>query len=85
MLLIDTNVMEVILICVTSFIGICCISAALEGYLMTDMPWYQRGLSLVGGLMLIFPGVVTDIGGITLAVLVIALQFYTRRQSPAIA
>ena len=85
MLLIDTNVLEVILICITAFIGICCISAALEGYLMTDMPWYQRLLSLVGGLMLIFPGTVTDLGGIALAALVIAIQLLTRRKALAAA
>ena len=85
MLLIDTNVMEVILICVTSFIGICCISASLEGYLMADMPWYQRILSLAGGLMLIFPGTTTDIAGIALAAVVVGLQFLARRRSPALA
>ena len=85
MLLIDTNVLEVILICVTSFIGICCISAALEGYLMSDMPWYQRLVCLVGGLMLIFPGNVTDIGGIALAALVLVMQFVSRRRTPAAA
>lgn len=81
MLLIDTNVLEVILISVTSFIGICSISAAMEGYLMVSMPWYQRLLSLVGGLMLVFPGVATDVGGITLAAAVVALQFLARRKS----
>ena len=70
---------------ITAFIGICCISAALEGYLMTDMPWYQRLLSLVGGLMLIFPGTVTDLGGIALAALVIAIQLLTRRKALAAA
>ena len=85
MLLIDTNVLEVILICVTAFIGICCLSASLEGYLMAHMPWYQRLLALVGGLMLIFPGTVTDLGGIALALIVVALQFFTRRQSLATA
>ena len=85
MLLIDTNVFEVVLICVTSLIGICCISASLEGYLMTDMPWYQRLICLVGGLMLIFPGNVTDISGITLAALVLAMQFVSRRRTPAAA
>ena len=85
MLLIDTNVLEVILICITAFIGICCISASLEGYLMTDMPWYQRLLSLVGGLMLIFPGTVTDLGGVALAAVIIALQLLSRRRALAAA
>ena len=85
MLLIDTNVLEVILICITAFIGICCISASLEGYLLEHMPWYERLLCLVGGLMLILPGTVTDLGGIALAVIVVALQFVARRRAPAAA
>ena len=85
MLLIDTTVVEVALITVTSLVGICCISAALEGYLLTNMPWYQRLLALVGGLMLIYPGTVTDVGGLALAAVVIALQAVTRKQScPAV-
>ena len=85
MLLIDTNVLEVILICITAFIGICCISASLEGYLLEHMPWYERLLCLVGGLMLILPGTVTDLGGIALAVIVAALQFVAHRRAPAAA
>ena len=81
MLLIDTTVMEVALITVTSLVGICCISAALEGYLLTNMPWYQRLLAVVGGLMLIFPGTATDIGGLAMAAVVVALQLLTRKKS----
>lgn len=55
----------------------------MEGYLMVSMPWYQRLLSLVGGLMLVFPGVATDVGGIILAAAVVALQFLARRKSLA--
>ena len=85
MLLIDTNILEVILICITAFIGICCLSASLEGYLLERMPWYERLLCLAGGLMLIFPGTATDLGGIALAAIVLALQLVTRRRTPAAA
>ena len=85
MLLIDTNILEVILICITAFIGICCISASLEGFLLEHMPWYERLLCLAGGLMLIIPGTATDLGGIALAAIVLALQFVARRRAPAAA
>ena len=49
------------------------------------MPWYERLLCLVGGLMLILPGTVTDLGGIALAVIVAALQFVAHRRAPAAA
>ena len=85
MLLIDTNAAEVIMITITSLIGICGVSAALEGYLLTKMQWYQRLLSLVGGLMLIFPGTTTDVVGLTLTALVVVIQLFSRRRAAVIA
>lgn len=84
MLLIDTNVVEVLVICVTSLVGICAIAASLEGYLLAEMPWYQRLLSCAGGLMLIFPGMVTDLGGIALAAIVVALQLVSKKKAVAV-
>lgn len=81
MLLIDTNVWEVLLICITSLAGICGVSAALEGYLLTNMKWYQRLLSAAGGLMLIFPGVATDTAGLLLVALVVAVQCVEKKRS----
>lgn len=81
MLLVDTNVLEVITITITSIVGIACISAALEGYIFGRMNWFQRILSGVGGLMLIFPGLVTDLGGLALAAIVIAIQFIGKKKA----
>ena len=80
MLLIDTTAGQVILICVTSLIGIFGVSAALEGYLKTRMAWYERVASCIGGLMLIFPGVTTDIIGVTLVALVFVIQFASAKK-----
>ena len=79
MLFMDTNAFEVITICVTSFIGICAISAALEGYLLTHMSWPQRIMSALGGLLLIYPGLVTDAVGLGLAVTVAAAQLAKKK------
>ena len=80
MLFIDTSVPEVILICVTSVAGIFGVSAALEGYLIDRMHWYQRVISAVGGLMLIIPGWVTDCVGLFLVAAVVVLQLISRKQ-----
>lgn len=80
MLLVDTNAMEVAIITVTSLVGIVGISAALEGYFMGSLAWYQRILSAVGGLMLIFPGMATDIGGFALTALVVVIQVIKSRK-----
>lgn len=80
MLFVDTTVIEVIQICITSLIGIFGVSAALEGYLLKHMPWYQRVLSAFGGLMLIYPGLITDSAGLLLVLSVIALQLAGRKK-----
>ena len=75
LLFVDTNIWGVISISVTSFIGIFAVSASLEGYLHTHMAWYQRLICCVGGLMLIFPGTATDVGGLLLVGIVVLLQY----------
>ena len=88
MLLVDTTVGEVILISVTSLIGIFGVSAALEGYVFCKMPWYLRVASAVGGLMLIYPGLATDTVGLVLVGVVMFLQYMANRRPgtvPAVA
>jgi len=81
MLFIDTSVWEVIQISITSLVGIFAVSASLEGYLMHRMPWIERILCLAGGLLLIYPGLVTDMIGIGLVAVIIILQFATRKKA----
>ena len=85
MLLIDTGAGEVILIAITSIVGIFGVSSALEGYLLRDMPWYQRIMSVVGGLMLIYPGLVTDLIGLGLMAIVVILQIIAKKRTPRVA
>ena len=84
MLFVDTTAWEVVLICITSFIGIFAISASLEGFLLKAMPWYQRILAAAGGLLLIYPGIVTDSIGLGLVAAVVVLQFLGRKQAVSI-
>ena len=80
MLFIDTSVGEVILIIVTSLVGIFGVSSALEGFVLHHMKWYERILSVVGGLLLIYPGIVTDTIGLALVVVVLLIQVATRKK-----
>ena len=80
MLFIDTEVGEVILICITSLIGIFAVSASLEGFFVARMKWYERIMSAVGGLLLIYPGLVTDSIGLGLVAIAVVLQFLGRKK-----
>lgn len=83
MLLIDTTVPEVILITVTSLVGIASVSAAMEGYLFGRLSWFRRGLALMGGLMMIYPGIMTDVIGLVLSGTVVALSMLDRKRQVA--
>lgn len=74
MLMIDTNPAQVIQIVITSFIGVFGLSAALEGYCFTNMNIPVRIMITVGGLMLIHPSLKTDIVGIMVVVVCLAIQ-----------
>ena len=81
MLFIDTTVAEIILICITSLVGIFAVSASLEGWLLENMPWYQRIMSLLGGLLLIYPGIVTDAIGLGLVAAIVVIQLVSRKKA----
>ncbi len=81
MLFVDTTVLEIVGICITSLVGIFGVSAALEGYILTPMPWYLRLVSAAGGLLLIDPGLATDIIGLVLVAAVILVQVLQSRGS----
>ena len=85
MLFIDTTVWEVILIVITSLVGIFGVSAALEGYLFRDIPWYLRIASAVGGLLLIYPGIVTDVIGLVLVGGMALAQYFISKKNGSAA
>jgi len=81
MLFIDTTAWEVALICITSLVGMFGVSAALEGYLFCGMKWYERILGAIGGLLLIYPGIVTDLIGLALILLVGTVQLLAKKRA----
>ena len=44
------------------------------------MKWYERLLSLAGGLLLIYPGVVTDAIGFGIFVVIAIMQVFTSKK-----
>ena len=84
MLFVNTTALEVVLICLTSFIGIYAVSSSLQGYFLYTMRWYERILSAVGGLLLIYPGILTDLFGIALVGLVLLSQIVFKRKNATV-
>lgn len=68
MLFINTNVVQVIQICVTSLLGIFGIASALNGFLFGKINPVFRVLMIAGGLCMMDPGAMTDIVGLVLVI-----------------
>lgn len=81
MLLIGAKWYDVVLIVITSLIGIYAVSAGMEGHMYVKCPWWQRIMLLGGGLLSIIPGIVTDVSGIVLIAAVIILQKMGEKKS----
>lgn len=79
LLMIDTNVLEVARIAITSLIGIFGISAGLEGYLKKEMNIVIRILLVAAGLLLIIPSLVTDIIGLVMVGGCVAFQMMSKK------
>ena len=81
----DQGVLAAIQVIITSCLGIFGIAAALEGYIVTRAPWWQRILLAAGGLCLIDPSLMTDIVGVAAIVIVVVLQIVMRKRSKPVA
>lgn len=75
MLLINAMWYDVVLITLTALLGIFGVAAGLGGYIFRPMRWWERTLTIAGGLTLMIPGITTDIIGVVLVGLVCALQY----------
>jgi TRAP-type uncharacterized transport system fused permease subunit len=80
MLFVDTTAGEVILIVITSLIGMFGVAAGLEGYMLRKTSWWERLSCVAGGLLLIYPGIVTDVIGLALVALIVVVQILENRR-----
>ena len=79
MLLIDTNAVEFVIIIITSIIGMYAISAAIEGYMLTELNPLFRIILAAAGLMLIYPGTLTDVVGTVITALIFVIEIQAKK------
>jgi len=75
MLLIDVTIFGMVQIIITSFVGIFGVAAALNGFLFKRMNMVARVLICIAGIMMMDPGLVTDLVGVAVFVVVFAWQY----------
>ncbi len=84
LLMIDTTWYYLIWVVFTALAGMTAIGAGVIGYWFRRLSWYERILSLIGGILLIYPEGFSDIVGLIMFGVVIALQliFKHKDQTP---
>ena len=81
MLFVDTTALQVVLVVLTSLIGIFGVAAALNGYLFRHMNIPVRILFAVGGLLMLDPKVATDLIGIVIFGAAFLWQYFSSRRA----
>ena len=67
--------------CTTAIIGVVLFAGGLHSYLITVTNYWQRPMLIIAGLLLIKPGLESDIIGAVLAITVITVQVIARRSA----
>jgi TRAP transporter 4TM/12TM fusion protein len=65
---------------VTGGIGVIALAAGLEGYALRPSTWLERGLMLAAAILLIDPGLVTDLVGFSLLAIALVIQKLRRQE-----
>ncbi|WP_019153194.1 TRAP transporter permease [Robertmurraya massiliosenegalensis] len=83
LLMIDTVWYHLIWIVFTAIAGMMAIGSGIIGFWQRKLHWLERILGVVGGLMLIYPEGMSDVIGMVLFLILVALQFFVKGKGKA--
>ncbi|AEF95500.1 TRAP transporter, 4TM/12TM fusion protein [Desulfotomaculum nigrificans CO-1-SRB] len=87
LLMVNTTLPKVLMMTVTSLVGMTAVAAALSGYLLTRTRLLDQVLFFVGGLLLIDPHTVTDLIGLLMLICAFIMQRvrYQKQKQPSVS
>ena len=85
MLFVNTTALQVVLVVLTSLIGIFGVAASLNGYLFCPINPVIRILFAAGGLLMLDPSVTTDVIGVVVFAAALVWQILAAKRRPAAA
>ena len=81
----DANFYQVAEVTLTAIVGIVALAGGLQGWFIVKTNWVERVLMVVGGLLLTYPGSLTDWIGAALFAVAVAMQWARRKAATAAA
>ncbi|NLX85646.1 MAG: TRAP transporter permease [Clostridiales bacterium] len=85
MLLMDSTIGKTIGVTITSIIGVYALSCSLERYMLTKIRIWESIILFSASIMMIYPGIITDVIGIGLIGIVVLLQFINKKKGTDLA
>ena len=73
-LLLVGSVSQILQVCITAFFGVLALACAAQNYLGGQLPFFLRLVLFAGGGCLIFPGLITDLVGLAIVVVLFAVR-----------
>ena len=70
----DVTFFGVASIVISATLGMASIASGFMGYLIHDLKWYSRIALIVGGLLMVIPGTVTDLAGLAILIVILLIQ-----------
>lgn len=75
---------EILLAFVTAMLGTFALSAGLTGYQFGKLNWFLRAMSLVAALVLIKPGIGSDLVGLAIIAVISAINWSQYKRKPKV-
>ena len=85
MLLVDASALQVIEIIITSLLGIFGVAACMNGHLFKSIHWPLRVVLGIAGIATMYPTLITDIVGLAVMAVIVAIQYLTAKKAKAAA
>jgi TRAP-type uncharacterized transport system fused permease subunit len=80
LILINTTPFKTARIVISALIGVYALASALENYLMGEIKIHERVLLLVGAIVLIKPGILTDAIGVIIVAAIVLKQYMANKK-----
>ena len=85
MLLVDASALQVAEIIITSLLGIFGVAACMNGHLFKAIPWPLRVVLGIAGIATMYPTLITDVVGLAVMAVIVAIQYLTAKKAKAAA
>lgn len=80
LLILNSNITDIVTVAVSSILAVAALAAATEGYALGRMNWLMRGLLIAASLMFISTSVYTNLLGLSVMMAVGLLQYFTLKR-----